>query len=802
MKIKQILILLIFSTYFSAYSSNQTESRKIINFNADWKFFLDDKKEFCSEAYDDRNWRSIDLPHDWSVEAEFSKENSGRNAWLPGGIAWYRKTFDLPKEYAGKNIEIQFDGIYKNASIWVNNHPVGQQYDGYTSFYYEISELLKAGESNTIAVRVDNSIQPNCRWYSGSGIYRNTWLTITNKTHVATWGTFISTPLIEEKKAQVEIVTTIENLDVKKNLNLETIIYDPKGNKVISSSSKFETGHYRSTEIKQQLVIPNPQLWELEDTKLYTAVSVITSDKGIEDEYKTTFGLREILFDADKGFFLNGKNLKMKGVCLHHEAGSLGAAVPKAVWRRRLEKLKSIGCNAIRTAHNPSTVEFLDLCDELGFLVMDEFVDKWENPYKKPSAKKNPFFDVPFADPHFSTEWKKNFGATIRRDRNHPSVIIWSVGNENHSPGTAEENHGMKQYGAFVRNMDPTRPVISGMERGLDKPVAEKVEDIIESCEYMDLIALNYGEQWCKLIADRKPGKAYVSTESYVYFNSELEKRFANIERSPWLDVLDNDSNMGLFLWVGIDYLGESKTWPQLGTDCGLFDAAGFRKNSSYLYEAFWSEKPMVHLEVYEREADDFSKTGRWWWPQTNEKWNFPKDSLLDIVTYTNCETVDLYLNNKKLGSQKLDDFPNWIMKWRKISHESGTLRAVGKINGKIVCQSEIHTTGKPQHIVINSDVKKPSANELVHIEISLTDKKGNLVTIDDKKLQFKLEGDGEIIALDNGDICNSDAFSNKKSRLTYKGRCLCIVKVGKNHTQELKLSITSENLKPSSISF
>ncbi|PKQ61732.1 glycoside hydrolase family 2 [Labilibaculum filiforme] len=802
MKLKQLLLIVICSTFLSAYSSNKTESRKRINFNSDWKFLLEDKKEFCSEEYDDSSWRTINLPHDWSVEAEFSKENSGRNAWLPGGIAWYRKTFELPANYDGKNIEIQFDGIYKNASIWVNNHPVGQQHDGYTSFYFEISELLKFGESNTIAVRVDNSVQPNCRWYSGSGIYRNTWLTISNKTHVATWGTFISTPSIDKEKAHVEIITTIKNLDVKKNLNLETVIYDPQGNKVISSSSEIEMERYRDTDIKQELVIPNPQLWELEDTKLYTAISIITSDKGIEDEYKTTFGVREITFDAEKGFFLNGKNMKMKGICLHHEAGSLGAAVPKAVWRRRLLKLKSIGCNAIRTAHNPTSVEFLDLCDELGLLVMDEFVDKWENPYKKPTDKKDPFFDVPFADQHFSSEWKKNFGQTIRRDRNHPSVIIWSVGNENHAPGSAEENHGMKKYGAFVRSIDPTRPVISGMERGRDKAVADKVNDIIETCEYMDLIALNYGEQWCKLIADKKPGKAYVSTESYVYFNSALEKRFANIERSPWLDVLDNDNNMGLFLWVGIDYLGESKSWPHLGSTSGLLTAAGFRKNSSYLYEAFWSDKPMVHLEVYERDADDFSKTGRWGWPQMNEKWNFPKDSVLDVVTYTNCETVDLYLNNKKLGSQKLADFPNWIVKWRKISHKAGTLRAVGKINGKVVCESELHTTSKAHHIILNSDLQNPKANDLVHIEISLSDKKGNRVSIDDKELQFELEGDGEIIALDNGDNSNSYLFRNKKSRSTHKGRCLCIVKLGSNRTQKLKLTVSGNDLKASSIAF
>lgn len=793
--------VLLIVVLLSAHSTIRAQQRVRINFNADWKFLLEDKKEYCSVEFDDASWRSLDLPHDWSVEAEFSQENSGRNAWLPGGIAWYRKSFEVPEKHRDKSIQIQFDGIYKNATLWVNGHPVGVQHDGYTSFFFEITELLNVGENNTIAVRVDNSIQPNCRWYSGSGIYRNVCLIISSHTRVATWGTYITTPDITEEKASVRVVTSIENMDKAKSLSMESVVYDPEGKEVARTQSVFKVGQYRSKDIEQEMTVAKPELWSLEESNLYTLSSTIRSDQGVEDEYESKFGFRTIRFDADKGFFLNGVNMKMKGVCLHHEAGPLGAAVPAEVWERRLVNLKEIGCNAIRTAHNPPSPEFLDLCDELGFLVMDEFVDKWENPYKPKSGKANPFYDMPMADPHFSEEWQKNFRETIKRDRNHPSVIFWSVGNENHSPGFNTQNHGLKMYGSFVRDMDPTRPVISGMERGKDEAVARKVDGIIESCEFMDVIAMNYGEQWRRLIAERKPGKPFVSTESYCYYNSELEKRFSPIESAPWIDVIDNESNMGLFLWVGIDYLGESKTWPGLGSSSGLFDVAGFRKNRSFLYEAFWSESPMVHIEVYEGDADEHSPRGAWGWPSTHQNWNLEKGKIVDIATYTNCETVELYLNNKLIGSQDLADVPNWIMKWRKIGYKPGTLRAVGKINGEAVCETELHTTGKPAMLSLEVDAEHIAPNDVVHVEVRLRDKKDNLVTFDDRRLEFKLEGDGEIIGLANGDLECLDAFSNVSSRPTYRGRCLCIIRAGKLSGDGLKLSVGGEGLKTGYIS-
>jgi len=792
MKIFWTVFLIAWVASVTLVAQSNNPIRITENFNKEWKFNLEDKVSYCERSLDDSRWRTLTLPHDWSVESDFSKENSGRNAWLPGGIAWYRKSFELPDSYKGKTIEIQFDGVYKNATLWVNQNPVGIQHDGYTSFRYDITELLSFDEENTIAVRVDNSNQPNCRWYSGSGIYRNVWLNITSATHIETWGTFITTPEVSKELAKVKIVSTIKNMDKAKDLSIETQIFAPNGQQVAGETATMKIGQFQSTDVIQNLTVKAPELWSVETPAIYTAITFVKSGNQILDEYLSTFGIRTIEFDAENGFFLNGEHLKMKGVCLHHDAGSLGGAVPGEVWVRRLQKLKAIGCNAIRTAHNPAAPEFMTICDTMGFLVMNEFVDKWNAPYRK-NAPKDPFYNVQMADPNFTLEWQRNYEETIRRDGNHPSVIIWSVGNENHPAGSIGQNDGLRRYASFVRSLDPTRPVISGMERGRDtKNVNQKVDDIIESCKYMDLIAMNYGEQWCQLLADKKPGKAFVSTESYRYYNSTPTKRYANVERSPWLDVIENKSNMGLFLWPGIAYLGESRHWGRLGSG-GLFNSAGFPNPDAYLYEAFWSEKPMVHIEVYGKKQD---KISQWGIPEMSQNWNLPKGTVVNLVSYTNCDSVDLYLNNKKIGSQKLSDFPNWIMNWNEIAYEPGVLKAVGKIKGKAVCETIIATTGKIHHLELNADKLEVKHDDIIHVELALCDKRGRCITHAEEELHFEIQGNAKIIALENGDMTDLTAFTMKDKKRTYRGKCLCIIKVGKDAKEEVKLSVKSEGIK------
>ncbi|TYA71728.1 glycoside hydrolase family 2 TIM barrel-domain containing protein [Seonamhaeicola marinus] len=798
MKKGLIIILFLFSLNktFSQYFNNSPVRIKE-NFNKEWKFNLADSIIFSAAEFDDSDWRELEVPHDWSVEHKFDKTNSGRNAWLPGGIGWYRKHFTIPETYKNKHIEIQFDGVYRHAQVYVNGEHVGNQYDGYTSFYFDISPYLKYGKTNVIAVKVDNSIQPNCRWYSGSGIYRNTWLTISDNLHVNNWGTYITTPEVSQEKALVNIETTVENFRGKVKFELTTTLYNSKGNRVGFATSKINAKLMRQYTVSQNIFIENPELWSDKSPKLYTALTKIKVDGEVIDDYQSTFGIRAIEFDAKKGFFLNGKNMKINGVCLHHEAGVLGAAVPIEVWEYRLKTLKEFGCNAIRTAHNPASPEFMDLCDQMGFLVMDEFVDKWYDnvPYANSNLKNNFFNPSGFGDPKFYLEWQKNYKQTILRDRNHPSIIIWSVGNENHSPGNVRQNAGLKTYASFVRTLDPTRPVISGLERYKDENPSKKVNKILETTSYMDIIAMNYGEQWVNEIGSRNPDKPYLSTESYIYFNSSPTKRFANIERLPWFDVLDNNFNMGLFLWSGIDYLGESKKFPKLGTDCGLVDFAGFRKERSYLYQALWTDKPVVRIAVYEGDADDFSTSGKWGWPPMHESWNLEKGKAYDLVTYTNCESVNLYLNGKKIGNKKLSDFSNWIMKWKEIDYEPGLLKAVGIINGKEVCEFELKTSGKPRKIHLKANKTNVIKNEVALVEVNVLDNKGNLVKHLESDLSFQIKGNGKIIGLSNGNVYNTSSFMDKTSKKTNKGKCLVYLKVG-NKTEDLHLTVSSNTLK------
>ncbi|UZO82217.1 DUF4982 domain-containing protein [Aquimarina sp. ERC-38] len=781
--------------------SSQPEVKQHIriteNFNKNWKFQLADSIGFKEPEFDDTNWRILDVPHDWSREFDFDQKNSGRNAWLPGGIAWYRKEFTLPESYRDKHIEIQFDGVYRHAQIYVNGEHVGNQYDGYTSFYYDISLFLKFDEPNHIAVRVDNSVQPNSRWYTGSGIYRNTWLRVTDELHIRNWGTSITTPKITKEEATVAIETTVENYKGNVDFELETVIYNAEGLKVGATSSQVHAGLLKNYQVDQQIIISSPELWSDETPVLYTALSKIIVGGKVVDDYTSVFGIRTIEFDAEKGFFLNGKNKKLKGLCIHHDAGVLGAAVPVEVWKRRLQNLKDIGCNAIRTAHNPASPELMDVFDEMGFLVMDEFVDKWYDNESRAKKGGNFFNPNGFGDPNFYLEWKENYRRTIFRDRNHPSVIMWSVGNENHSPDDARQSFGLKKYTNFVRTLDPTRPVISGMERGKDKNPAEKVDDIIKTTKYMDLVALNYGEQWNEAIAERNPGKAYVSTESYIYFSSSEEKRFSNIEKLPWFDVLENDHNIGAFLWTGIDYLGESRKFPKLGTDTGLLDIAGFRKERSYLYQAFWTDTPMVRIAVYEGDTNDFSTSGKWYWPPINETWNLEQGKPYDLVTYTNCESVDLYVNGKKIGNKKLADVPNWIMKWRKVNYQPGIVKAVGIINGKEVCKFEIKTHNKPKKINFKIVEEEISTNDIVQIELCILDKKGVLVNNQETELNIQLLGDGKILGISNGNISDTTRFTNTTSIKTKKGRCLIVLKTG-HKKGKLQLTAQSEKLKNS----
>ncbi|MDF7823887.1 glycoside hydrolase family 2 TIM barrel-domain containing protein [Pontiellaceae bacterium B12227] len=765
-------------------------ARERINFSNDWKFCLGDPAAAETIQFSDAGWRRLNLPHDWSVEFDFSKDNAGRNAWLPGGIGWYRKSFDIPAEDHGQRFELQFDGAYRHTEVWVNGRSLGIQYDGYTSFYFDITSHIRFGKKNTIAVRVDNSDTPNCRWFSGSGIYRHVWLTKTAPIHVENWGTFITTPEITKDTATVKIVTEVKgSTDACK---LETVLLNAQGDevaKIVSAGADV---------VEQTALVESPRLWSVDDPYLYSMISRVKVGDKVMDEYQTPFGIRSIRFDGEKGFFLNGENMKLKGVCLHHDMGTVGAAVPLRMWERRLQYLKDLGCNAIRTAHNPMAPEFMDLCDRMGFLVMDEFVDKWEHQIR-PNA--DPLNDPKFAEPNFSKEWKKNFEQTIRRDRNHPSVIIWSVGNENYPAGSEKQSEGLERYCNFVRSIDPTRPVVSGMERGKDKDPSEKVDDILRSTQHMDLIGMNYGEQWVKRIGHRKPGKAFVSTESYVYYNSTEYKRWDLVEKSPWFDVLENDFNTGLFLWSGTRYLGEvskSKAWPRIhGGSSALLDMASFKSINGYFYESLWSDRPVVSVAVYDEKTPPKPFRG-WGSPERRMNWNFKNGESLNLVTFTNCEFVELYLNGRRIGTQKLSDFPNRIMNWYDIDYEPGVLKVVGLRDGKAVCEHQLVTAGAPARLQLKADAKTVEPNGIVHVEVQVQDAVGNPVRHQESVLSFEVDG-AEVLGLDHGVMTAELSFLEKRVRPTNEGRCLCILRAGTQPGQ-IELQVKAEGLEATTL--
>jgi len=524
------------------------------NFDFDWKFFLGDTTGAETPKFDDSNWQAVQLPHDWSIKQTVSKKNTGRGwmegamGYLPGGIGWYRKSFTVPKDYENKKVVIQFDGVYHQSDVYINGKHLGFHPYGYTTFEYDLTPYLSYEGTNTIAVRVDHSNSPSSRWYSGSGIYRHVWLKATFPVCVATWGTYITTPEISEQEAQVNISTTIGNATEKPvEVLVQNRIVDKQGNKIASYNSKLQVAKSGQETLAQSLSLPKPHLWSLEQPYLYTMVTTVKLGGKTVDEYQTTFGVRDIRFNADHGFFLNGKNMKMKGVNLHPDAGSLGTAVPDRSYLRRLQILKAYGVNAIRCSHNPPTSEFLDMCDSLGFVVIDEAFDKWKSMYYSK---------------YFEEWWHRDMDAMVLRDRNHPSIVLWSIGNETGEQHDKTEEGGKraKLMRDYVHQLDPTRLVTAALQ-----PSKSRQYNLNGFANALDVVGYNYQEQW--LLDERKkyPDRIMYISEAYPYYRGKGSEYKAFHPVNPWYDVANNDFLFGQFIWAGVDYLGESSGWPSTG---------------------------------------------------------------------------------------------------------------------------------------------------------------------------------------------------------------------------------------------
>jgi len=782
----------------------QEKTRIKENFSKNWKFYLGDDANAKNENFADTKWRSLNLPHDWSIELPFdstSPSGIGGGA-LRGGTAWYRKTLTLPEQQKSKHFFIHFDGVYRNSEVWINGNYVGLRPNGYISFEYDITPYLKFGTAkNTIAVKVDNSQQPNSRWYSGSGIYRNVWLVSTNDLIVDNWGTFVTTPKISKQSATVNIKSSFKNLSGSpQTIIATTVIYNAAGKEVArKSSANIFLDKIKETE--QEIIIANPVLWSDELPYLYKAKTIVSSKGKVYDEYETVFGIRFFSFDSNKGFSLNGKPLKIKGVCNHHDLGCLGAAVNYRALQRQLEILKVMGCNGIRTSHNPPAPELLELCDKMGFIVMDEAFDMWKK-------QKNRF------DYHLDWDkWHvKDLQDMLLRDRNHPSVFMWSIGNEVSEQWDAKDSSGTiicKELIAIVKQFDTTRPTISALSN--PKPFNPLVK-----ANAFDLIGFNYEHRLYKSFHDSFPGQKFLASETVSSLSSRGQYDLIpsdSVRRWParW-DTVFNDGNAdhtisaydnvsapwgstheetwkrikkaaylsGEYIWTGFDYIGEPTpyAWPSRSSYFGIIDLAGFPKDVYYMYQSEWTNKTVLHLLPH---------------------WNWKAGNTVDVwAYYSNADEVELFLNDKSLGVRKKTGDDLHVM-WR-VQYEAGTLKAVSKKNGKVVLIKEIKTAGKPAKIILTADRNsiRADGNDLSFITATIVDAAGIVVPDATSLITFTTKGQGIVIATDNGLQTSMESFQNNH-RKAFNGLSLAVIQ---SNTTKGKISITAtaDGLRPSII--
>jgi len=796
-----LLVILVFS--FIGCADSIGKIRRIEDFNKNWKFNLGEVENAQNPALNDSQWRVLNLPHDWSIEGEFNKDNpatTGGGA-LPGGIGWYRKSFVVPESNKDKLTFIEFDGVYRNSEVWINGNYLGKRPYGYSSFRYELTPFLKYGnEKNIIAVKVDNSQQPNSRWYSGSGIYRNVRLVTTEKIFVDHWGTFVTTPNVNENSAQVSVKVKVKNASGQnQQVLIKTIILNREGNKVASTESIIETSDNSVNEIEHKLNVENPELWSIENPYLYKAVSIIESNGKEFDDYETTFGIRTFDFDIDKGFILNGKQVKINGVCNHHDLGFLGAAINTRALERQLEIMKEMGVNGIRTSHNPPAPELLDLCDRMGFIVMDEAFDMWK--------KKKTDFD-------YALDWDewhvRDLEDMILRDRNHPSIFIWSIGNEIVEQWNEKDSSGSritKELVGIIKNLDKTRPVTANCNR-------TDVLNPLITANALDIVGFSYHQNEFPDFQKNIPGKKFIASETvsalatrgYYDMPSDSIRRWpkrwdlpfneGNPDNTcssydncsaPWgstheetLKILNKHEFIsGQYIWTGFDYLGEPTpySWPSRSSYFGIVDLAGFPKDAFYLYQSEWTDKPVLHVFPH---------------------WNWKEGDIIDVWAYTNCEEVELFLNDESLGAKKKNGDDLHLM-WR-VQFKSGTLKAVGKNNGKEILTAEIKTAGTPAKIILEPDRSTINADgsDLSFVTVKILDDKGTLVPYADNLVNFSITGEGKIAGVDNGLQTSMESFKTNH-RKAFNGKCLVVVQSSEK-TGEIKLTASSEGLKEASV--
>ncbi|CAN5609106.1 beta-galactosidase GalB [soil metagenome] len=792
-----LLLSLLISPVFA-----QNEPRTVLDFNKNWRFNLGNDAKAKDVAFNDSDWRMLTLPHDWSIEGQFSERHlsTTQEGALPTGIGWYRKTFTVPVSSRSKAVFVEFDGIYRNSEVWINGHSLGIRPYGYSSFRYDLSKYLKFGtEKNVMAVRVDNSAQPNSRWYSGSGIYRNVRLATTSQLAVDQWGTYVTTPTVTTQNARVLLETTLRNVGGKpQTVKITSTILDSADKEIAITTLPTLRLTDTVTTASQQFDLKNPRLWSIENPYLYKVVTRIYSQNQLVETYETPLGIRSFKFDPATGFSLNGKLMKILGVCLHHDLGALGAAVNRRAMQRQLELLKAMGCNGIRTAHNPPAPEFLDLCDQMGFIVMDEAFDMW----KKKKSKQD-----------YGLSWdawhKADLEDMVRRDRNHPSIFMWSIGNEIREQFDSTGLTITKELADIVKKLDTTRPVTSALTENIPD------KNFIYRSGALDLLGFNYKHEAYADFPKTFPNQAILASET----GSSLQTRghydmpsdsvriwgkggpanfkdgnpdwtasaydneaayWGSTHEQTWKVIKKLPHMAGLYIWTGFDYLGEPHPypWPARSSYFGILDLAGFPKDVYYLYQSEWTNTPVLHIFPH---------------------WNWQKGATVDVWAYYNqADEVELSLNDKSLGIRKKTGDDLHVM-WR-VPYEAGTLKAVSRKAGKIVLTRTMSTAGKPAKIQLIADrnALKADGKDLSFITVNVLDEQGNLIPDANHLITFNVKGEGAIAGVDNGYQASLEPFK-ASYRKAYNGKCLAIIQTTEK-AGKITVSATSEGLQGASV--
>lgn len=766
------------------------QQRKVVLLDTGWKFSRTDEKQAALTDFDDKSWQTVTVPHDWAISGPFDIHNdaqtvmvtedgerkpalrTGRSGSLPWmGIGWYRKKIAIPANAKGSRCFIEFDGAMSHAVVYLNGERVGTWPYGYASFSFELTDKIKYGVDNLLAVRLENP-EESSRWYPGAGLYRNVRLVYTNNIHIDHWGTYITTPTVSNQQAGVDFKTTVLNQsDKNQTVQLATSIFTPSGKKITESVKSLSVKS--KTDFEQYVTINDPQLWDTETPNLYKAISQLMVNGQVVDTYQTNFGIRSIAFDNNRGFILNGKQTKIKGVCNHQDLGPLGSAVNYRALQRQLELLKQMGCNAIRTSHNPPDPQLLDLCDRMGFLVMDEAFDEW-----KIQKVKNGYHLL-FAD------WaEKDLRAMIKRDRNHPSVILWSVGNEVPEQKSETGAQTAKFLVDIAHNEDPTRLTTSAFNS-----IANAVKNGLAAV--VDVVGFNYWPaNFAKIHAEHPEWKLLGSeTESTVSSRGEYmfpvqerkSYKYANKQVSsydldapswgnaPDIEFATQDAEpyvAGQFVWTGFDYLGEptpyNNDYPSHSSYFGILDLAGIPKNRYYLYQSNWTDKKVLHLLPH------------WTWPGR-------EGQITPVHCYTSYSTAELFVNGKSQGIRKKDPakkYGSYRLTWDSVRYEPGELKVVAlDDNNKPTATEVVKTAGEPCQLKLAADrnVIEASGNDLAYVTVNVVDKDGNFCPTAGNDIRFEIEGAGTIRGVCNGDATNTQPLTGNQMKL-FNGYCVVVV--------------------------